>query len=121
MSNYIRISYEQLNGNNDSVLYLKSYKKNLSKTELNKFKKSKYEGDNNLYNIIVKNNEDVDNNIDEDTGIPIVIKRVREEQDISGTLLRVYTPYSSFHGDVADFNFTKPSGSEPNYVAVFVD
>ena len=125
MSNYIRILYEQLNGNENSVLYLKSYKKNLSKNELNKLKKSSYEGDRNLYNIIIKNkNNDDSKNTDiqeEDDVTPVVIKRIREERNISGTLQRFTTPYSSFHGDVADFNFTRPSGSEPNFVLVFTD
>ena len=87
MSNYIKILYEQLNGNKDSVLYLKSYKKNLSKNELNKLKKSKYEGDNNLYNIIIKQNKNntIENNKEEfdddkNNSIPIVIKRIRKNK-----------------------------------------
>lgn len=122
--------YLLLSKNKLSTLFLKKYKDPLSKNELLKLKKSRYKGDQDLYRLIIStventriidNKDDDEDNNEEEIQTQVIIKRVNEPVNVTGTLKRFIAPYQSFQADVADFNFTKPSGADPNYVLVCVD
>ena len=117
-----------LTKNKSSVLFLKPYKDKFSKNDLNKLKKSTYKGDRDLYALLTNNNtnnnskQDENNNDDNvENRIPTVIKRVKEPANLRGTLKRFKGPYQSFQADVADFNFTRPSGTDPKYVLLLIN
>ena len=128
----IKQIYILLSKNKNSVLFLKPFKNDLSRNEMNKLKNSNYKGDRELHKMIIdnkkKNNTEIENlnegnnNENENENlVPIVINRRKEPIHISGMLKRFVSPYQSFQADIADLNFTNPSGSDPKYCLVCVD
>ena len=124
---YLKKMYILLLKNKNSVFYLKNFKDQFTRGDLVKLKHSSYDKDQELLSLIKnkdktyndKNTQSTDSNYIEK--IPIVIKHIKEPRIVTDTLTSFTRPYQSFQLDVADFNFTRPSVTDPNYVLVGVD
>ena len=114
-----------LTRNRKSVLFTKTYSETISRNLLNKLKKSSYEGDKKLYELIIKSkNSDIVNDKNEsnrEITTPVVIPRIKEPSNISTTLHSVWRPFMLCQADLADFEFTNPNATEPHYVLTCVD
>ena len=126
MDNGKKQMYLLLSKNKKSVLFLRSFKPQLSRSLLNKLKSSDYEGDRKFFDNLTKRTLPYDEDAttkekENEEEAPVVIKRVREQSNIATTLQQVWRPFMSMQADVAEFKFTNPSASDPSYVLVCVD
>ena len=122
MSNANKQMYLLLSKNRKSVLFLKPYKSDLSKSILNKLKKSEYEGDKKFYSLLITTEEEKgEREKEKEEDVPVVIKRVNEPSNITTASVQVWRPLMSMQADVGVFKFTNPSATDPSYVLTCVD
>ena len=128
-----------LSKSHKSVLFLQKFTLNdrneLKASLLRKLKKSTHSGDQEFLKRyqeeLVKRKSistpDDSNNESEElenTGVsslPTVIQRIRQPQNIRGTLSRAAGPFEYFQADVADLNFTNPGATGPKFALLVVD
>ena len=115
-NNRIQYLFRNLQKDPRSIFYSVG---NLSRSILNKARKSTYDKDKvfvNLYNQLE------DKNFYQNNNLPLVMPFVNKRSNIDhSTLYSISKPFELLHADIADIRFLAKSAVDPNYCLLIVD